>query len=53
MLKRMRTILAYHLQAAIQSLNLLCRRPVATLMTSIVIAITLALPALFGSFPIT
>lgn len=47
MLKRMRTILAYHLQAAIQSLNLLCRRPVATLMTAIVIAITLALPALF------
>ncbi|KTD66559.1 cell division ABC transporter permease FtsX [Legionella santicrucis] len=47
MLKRMRTILAYHLQAAIQSLNLLCRKPIATLMTSIVIAITLALPALF------
>ncbi len=43
----MRTILAYHLQAAIQSLNLLCRKPIATLMTSIVIAITLALPALF------
>ncbi|KTD14638.1 cell division ABC transporter permease FtsX [Legionella gratiana] len=50
MLKRARTILAYHLQAAIQSLNLLCRKPVATLMTSIVIAITLALPALFWIF---
>lgn len=50
MLKRVQAILAYHLQAAIQSLNLLCRRPVATMMTSIVIAITLALPALFWIF---
>ncbi|HHF7366941.1 TPA: permease-like cell division protein FtsX [Legionella bozemanae] len=50
MLKQAQAILAYHLQAAIQSLNLLCRRPLATMMTSLVIAIALALPALFWVF---
>lgn len=50
MLKKAQSLLAYHLQAATSSLNLLCRRPVATLMTVIVIAITLALPTLFWVF---
>ncbi|WP_454785652.1 permease-like cell division protein FtsX [Legionella sp. WA2024007413] len=50
MLGRAQSILAYHLQAAIQSLNSLCRKPLATMMTSIVIAIALALPALFWVF---
>nr|WP_284498385.1 permease-like cell division protein FtsX [Legionella maioricensis] len=38
------------MQAATHSLNLLCRKPLATMMTVIVIAITLALPALFWVF---
>ncbi|WP_392538749.1 permease-like cell division protein FtsX [Legionella sp. 227] len=50
MLKQAQAILSYHLQAAVQSLNLLCRKPLATMMTSIVIAIALALPALFWVF---
>lgn len=50
MLKRSQSLLAYHLQAATHSLNLLCRKPLATMMTVIVIAITLALPALFWVF---
>ncbi|CEG55871.1 permease-like cell division protein FtsX [Legionella fallonii] len=50
MLKKARSFFAYHLQAATYSLNLLCRKPVATLMTVIVIAITLALPTLFWVF---
>ena len=50
MLKRAQSILVYHLQAAIHSLNSLCRKPLATMMTSIVIAIALALPALFWVF---
>ncbi|MCL9685221.1 permease-like cell division protein FtsX [Legionella maioricensis] len=50
MLKRSKSLLAYHLQAATHSLNLLCRKPLATMMTVIVIAITLALPALFWVF---
>jgi cell division transport system permease protein len=50
MLKKGRLLLAYHVQAATQSLNYLCNRPLATLMTSIVIAIALALPALFWVF---
>lgn len=50
MLKRIQSLLAYHLQAAIASLNLLCCKPFATLMTSIVIAIALALPSLFWVF---
>lgn len=47
MLKKLRPFFAYHVQAATQSLNYLCSKPVATLMTSVVIAIALALPALF------
>lgn len=50
MLKRAQAILEYHLHAAVQSLNLLCRKPLATMMTSIVIAIALALPTLFWVF---
>ncbi|RUR13674.1 permease-like cell division protein FtsX [Legionella sp. km772] len=50
MLKIIQSILSYHLQAALSSLNLLCRKPFATLMTVIVIAIALALPALFWVF---
>ncbi|MFT4059054.1 MAG: permease-like cell division protein FtsX [Legionella sp.] len=50
MLKKWHSLLAFHLQAATQSFNYLCNRPLATLMTSIVIAIALALPALFWVF---
>lgn len=50
MLKTIQSILSYHLQAALSSLNLLCHKPFATLMTVIVIAIALALPALFWVF---
>ena len=50
MLKQIKSILAHHLQAALYSLNLFCRTPLATLMTVIVIAIALALPALFWVF---
>lgn len=50
MLKKTQSLLAHHLQAATHSLNLLCRKPLATMMTVIVIAITLALPALFWVF---
>jgi len=49
-LKRLQLLLVYHLQAATQSLNLLCRKPLATMMTAVVIAISLALPALFWVF---
>ncbi len=47
MLTNMRALLVFHLQAALTSLNSLCRMPLATMMTVLVIAITLALPALF------
>lgn len=47
MLKRTRPLIAYHAQAAAQSFNLLCHKPLATMMTVIVIAIALALPSLF------
>lgn len=50
MIKKLHPWLSYHVQAATQSLNYLCNRPLATLMTSIVIAIALALPALFWVF---
>lgn len=46
MLTRLQKLLAYHMQAAINSLIDLCRQPLATAMTVIVIAITLTLPAL-------
>lgn len=47
MLTKWKTLFAHHLQAALASLNTLCRKPIATLMTVLVIAITLVLPALF------
>lgn len=50
MLKKTQSLLAYHIQAAVYSLNLMCRKPLATMMTVIVIAIALALPALFWVF---
>ena len=50
MLTNMRAWLAFHVQAAITSLNSLCRKPLATTMTILVIGITLALPALFWVF---
>ncbi len=50
MLKNIPSLFSYHVQAALSSLNLLCLKPFATLMTVIVIAIALALPALFWVF---
>lgn len=50
MLKRIRAHLACHTQAAVNSFNFLCRYPLATTMTVVVIAITLTLPALFWVF---
>lgn len=47
MLTKFRALLAYHFQAVIASFNHLFRKPLATLMTILVIAITLVLPALF------
>ncbi len=47
MLRNVRAIFAHHVQAALTSFNLLCKKPLATTMTVLVIAITLALPALF------
>lgn len=48
MLRTIKPVLEQHLQAALHSLTLLCRKPLATLMTVVVIAIALALPALLG-----
>lgn len=50
MLTKLRTLMAYHAQAAVSSLIYLCRQPFATGMTVIVIAITLTLPALLWVF---
>lgn len=50
MLTRFRAYLSHHVQAAVSSLNFLCRKPLSTTMTIIVIAITLALPSLFWVF---
>lgn len=47
MLTKLRARMAYHLQAGLSSLLILRRKPLATLMTIIVIAITLTLPTLF------
>lgn len=47
MLNNGRTLLTQHLQAALTSFNSLWHQPLATLMTVLVIAITLTLPALF------
>jgi cell division transport system permease protein len=49
-IKKLQMLFAFHIQAATQSLNYLCNQPLATLMTSIVIAIALALPTLFWVF---
>lgn len=48
MLTKLRALVAHHLQAALTSFKTLCGKPLATLMTVLVIAITLVLPALFG-----
>lgn len=51
MLKRAyQSLMAFHVQAAMHSLTLLARKPLATMMTVIVLAISLALPALFWVF---
>ena len=47
MLAKMRAWLSYHVQAGLTSLNYLCRQPIATIMTVLVIAVSLVLPALF------
>lgn len=47
MLRRLKPLLACHIQAASHSLNFLCQKPWATMLTAVVIAITLALPTLF------
>lgn len=47
MLKNSRPLLSYHLQALSESINVLSRQPLGALMTIIVIAIALALPAFF------
>lgn len=47
MLAKVRALLAYHIQAALTSLTALYRKPLATIMTILVIAVTLVLPALF------
>lgn len=50
MLRKTQPLFVHHVQAATHSLNLLCRKPLATMMTVVVIAIALALPALFWVF---
>lgn len=50
MLTKLRTLLAHHVQAAQSSLISLCRQPLASGMTVVVIAITLTLPALLWVF---
>ncbi|WP_419419294.1 permease-like cell division protein FtsX [Legionella sp. D16C41] len=47
MLKRIQSLFSYHMQAAALSFNSLCRTPLTTMLTAIVIAITLTLPAIF------
>lgn len=47
MLNKIRALLAHHLQAALASFHSLYNKPFATLMTVLVIAVTLVLPALF------
>lgn len=50
MLDRLRARMAYHRQASASSLHFLKNRPLSTLMTVLVIALTLTLPALFWVF---
>ena len=47
MLNKIRALLGHHLQAALASLRTLYSKPLASLMTILVIAVTLVLPALF------
>ena len=47
MLVKIRSLLAYHVQAAWASLHVFYYQPIATMMTVLVIAITLVLPTLF------
>jgi len=47
MLDNLREHLTFHVQAGMNGLQSLCRKPLTTLMTVMVIAITLTLPALF------
>ena len=50
MLTKLRALMAHHAQAAVSSLVYLCRQPITTLLTIVVIAITLTLPALLWVF---
>ena len=50
MLNKAQAFLAYHAQAALSSLGCLCKQPLATGMTVVVIATTLTLPALLWVF---
>ena len=50
MLGLLRARLAYHVQAGKSSLRLLKSKPLTTLMTVVVIAITLTMPTLFWVF---
>lgn len=50
MLSKLQILWMHHLKAALTSLDSLRRKPMATLATILVIAITLALPALFWVF---
>ena len=50
MLSAIRRLISCHVQAAILSFNQLLKKPMATLLTIVVIAISLALPALLWTF---
>lgn len=50
MLNQTKSLLAYHVQAITQSGIFLCKKPLFTLMTVLVLAVALALPALFWVF---
>lgn len=50
MLKNLRSYASWHVHAATHSFNFLCRKPLATMTTVIVIAISLTLPVLFLVF---
>lgn len=50
MLTKLHQLMAHHVQAAVSSFLYLCRQPLATGMTVVVIAITLTLPALLWVF---
>lgn len=50
MLNKFTSILHYHLQAASNAFNLICKQPVATSIAILVIAISVTLPTLFWIF---